>query len=517
MSRIESRGDAAEVTVAQLMGRLARFGDRPALVSGQTKTTYVQLDEQSTQFAGTLVERSLGPGERVALALGTGFDIIPWYLACAKAGLVAVPLPERLTDNELHHQINDSGAVALVFSAERADTVARVRARLPTLALREVIASAAPSDVFEEHLLARAPSPGPTVQISPQDPFCIMYTGGSTGTSKAALQTHRSWACAIESVAEEWALGADDVHLHVLPLTHVSWFSLAAHLYVGAKTIRLSRWDPVRALQTVQEQRVTVLNLIPTMLGDLLLAAQGSDYDLSSVRQVTTAGSAMPSEMYDAAVDVFGERIGAIYGMTETSGPVTFVSPADMGTATLRCAGKPGRYTTIGILDDACEPLPPDVIGEICLQGPQVTGGYVNQREETQAAFEGGWFHTGDVGYVDGTGFLFIVDRKKDMIKTGGENVASREVEEVLYQHPAVSEVAVFATPHERWIEAVTAAVVVREGQVVSVDELIAFARDHLAGFKVPKRIVLVDALPKNASGKVLKRELRAALDDGTA
>jgi acyl-CoA synthetase (AMP-forming)/AMP-acid ligase II len=497
-----------ERTMAHAMSGLAGFGDRVALVCDGAETTYAELDADANRLANALLERGYASGERIALALGTGVDIIRWYVACARANIVAVPLPERLTDSELQHQISDSGAVALVSSEGRAEAVARLGKG--TTSVRELIGDGPDDDVRLADLLAQGSAEPCRVEVRPEDPFSIMYTGGSTGASKAAIQTHQSWACGIDSVAREWSLTAGDRHLHVLPLTHVSWFSAAAMLFVGGRTQLTPRWDPARALQTVQEERITVLNMIPTMLGDLIRSAEAERWDVSSVRHVTIAGSAMPAEMYSAAVAIFGDVIGAIYGMTETSSPISYVHPGDMGNETLRCAGKPGSYVTIGILDDDNVPVPLGEHGEIGLQGPQVTAGYLNQEAETEAAFAGGWFHTGDVGYVDRTGFLYIVDRKKDMIKTGGYNVYPKEVEEALYTHDGVAEAAVIGVADARWIEAVHAVVALKPGaSSVSEEDLLAHVRERVSGYKVPKRMHIIDALPRTGIGKFDKPALR--------
>jgi len=499
----------ADRTVARVMARLPSWGEQVALVSDGSKTTFAQLDAESSRLANSLLDLGVASGERLAFALPTGVEIVHWYLACAKANFVGVPLPTRLTENELIHQINDSGAVALAFSPDRASAIERIHGRLS--GLRHSIGEGPAADVTLEELTANVGTDAPGIVAAPEDPFCVMYTGGTTGASKAAVQTHQSWACSIASVAFEWALSREDRHLMVLPMSHVSWFSVAAHLYAGAKTTLFRKWDPLEAMRIVEAERLTVLNMVPTMLGDLVRVAQHSRHDVSSVRQLTVAGSPVALETFERAVAIFGPVIGAIYGMTETSGPITFAHPREMTGENLSSAGKPGQYIEMAILDDEGKPLAHGETGEIGLRGPQVTAGYLNQEQETAAAFRNGWFHTGDVGHVGQNESLYIVDRKKDMIKTGGYSVYPKEIEDVLYSHPDVLEAAVIGVPDERWIEAVSAVVVLRAGASIAAapEQLAGHVREHVAGYKVPKAIHVTDRIPRTGVNKFDKPALR--------
>ncbi len=356
---------------------------------------------------------------------------------------------------------------------------------------------------------AASPEP-PRVELGPDDPFCVMYTGGTTGIAKAAVQTQSSWAACVETVVDMWGLTPEDRHVIVLPMSHVAWFTCAAHLHAGARVTVMPQWDPAAVLRTVAEERTTTLNMIPTMLGDLLGAVErAGETDLSSLRLLTVAGSSMPLEMFHRGRRAFGAIIGNIYGMTESSGPVTYLLPQDMREETILSGGRPGKYVELAVLGDDDRPTDGTEPGEIGLRGPQMTTGYLDRPEETAVALQGGWFHTGDIGYVDADGFVYIVDRKKDMIKSGGFNVYPKEVEEVLYRHPDVTEAAVIGLPDPRWIEAVHAVVVVREDAVVDAGALLEHCRGELSGYKVPKAIHLADSLPRTLVGKFDKRALR--------
>lgn len=494
--------------MADAVARLAGHGDRTALVAGPRTITFRQLVDDATRLANALLGLGIAPGERFAFSFPNGIEAVMCYLACARSGIVALPLAKRMTAEEVAVQLTDAGAVAVAYEAGRAETI-EAAARQAGVAL--AISSDGSSGLSLTDLLERASDAAPDVRPAPHDPFCIMYTGGTTGQSKAAIQTQRSWGASVETVVEEWRLRPRDRHLVVLPMSHVAWFSTAAQLHAGATALLLDHWDPDLVLDLVERERVTTLNMIPTMLGDLVEAwGGGRRRDLSSLRQLTVAGSPMPEELFHRARDAFGPVIGNIYGMTETSGPVSYLHPPDMLAERVRSGGRAGRYVELAILDDDGTVLDGTDTGEIALTGPQITPGYLNRADETAAAFRNGYFLTGDVGFVDRDGFVFIVDRRKDMIKSGGFNIYPKEVEEVLYTHPDVVEAAVVGLPDPRWIEAVHAFVVTRAGSDVAADALRDHCRAHLTAYKVPKGIHFEEKLPRTTVGKFDKRALRA-------
>jgi acyl-CoA synthetase (AMP-forming)/AMP-acid ligase II len=497
-----------DLVMGRLMERLASRADRTALLVGGRHVSYGELAARSDRLANALGELGIRKGERVAFAYPNGDEIVVCYLACAKSGVVGVPLARRLTEEEAEFELRDSGAVAVICPGEWADYMLGGRDRLP--GLRHVIRDGgdAADDVDLAALLAAASPEPPAVELAPEDPFCVMYTGGTTGTAKAAVQTQASWAACVDTVVDVWAITPEDRHVIVLPMTHVAWFTCAAYLHAGGRVTVLPQWDPAAVLRTVAEQQITTLNMIPTMLGDLLTAVErAGETDLSSLRLLTVAGSSMPLEMFHRARRAFGRIVGNIYGMTETSGPVTYLLPQDMREDTILSGGRAGKYVELAVLGD--DDRPTDGTGEIGLRGPQITTGYLDRPEESAAALAGGWFHTGDIGYVDDDGFVYVVDRKKDMIKSGGFNVYPKEVEEVLYRHPDVLEAAVIGLPDARWIEAVHAVVVVREGAGTDAADLAGHCRAALARYKVPKAIHLAGALPRTPVGKFDKRALR--------
>ena len=498
--------NAAADTLSAALGDLGARGEAIAVRPADgPPLTYSELDQRASRLRSALSGLGLGPGDRFAFMLPNGSRILECYLACARGGFAAVPISDRLAPGELIGQLRSAG-VSAVLCGEGATELAQAERELEATRIALVPGTGAPD--YEALLAAAAPDPDPVGE--PDDLLCLMYTGGTTGVSKAAMQTQRSWASCVRSVAAEWALRSSDRHLVVLPMDHVSWFTSASILAVGGELLLEPGWDPERVLTRIEAERVTTLNMIPTMLGDLLatLPAEGGP-DLSSLRLLTVAGSPMPAEMYERARAVFGPIIGCIYGLTETSGPVTYLLPGDLSVERLRSGGRPGAEVELRILGEDGNPAATDEPGEILLRGPQVTSGYLGMPEETEAAFLEGWFRTGDVGRVDGDGFLYIVDRSKDMVKSGGFNVYPKEVEEVLYAHPGVREASVVGVSDPRWIEAVHAGVVLSAPAAATEAELIAHCRAHLPGYKVPKAIHIESSLPRTKVGKPDKRALR--------
>ncbi|WP_167042354.1 AMP-binding protein [Salinibacterium sp. ZJ454] len=505
-----------ELSMGRLMAELSRHGDRPALAWPGGELSYNDLLARSRRLADALRGLGLRPGQAVAFLLPNSDTIVTCYVACALSGFVGVPLGTRLKADDFVHQLADSSVLAVVFAEEFAETVSELRTRSPQV--QHWIAagacsrsSVAGAPLFEELLAAASDAP-PDHTPAPRDPFCVMYTGGTTGASKAAVQTHQGWASCVLDTVEELGYEAGDRHVAVLPMTHAAWFTVAAMLHAGGLTHILPRWNAAEMLQLVQRERLTKLHVIPSLLGDLLAVPEIDTTELSSVQLLTLAGSPIPLEMYRRATALFGPIIGNIYGLTEAAGPVTYLMPRELDEKTLPSVGHVGRYCEVGIVDDDALLVEAGTVGEVVLRGPQVTPGYLNRPEENQKAFRDGWFFTGDLGYLDDSSFLFVIDRKKDMIKTGGLNVYPKEIEEVLYAQAGVREAAVVGVPHPRWIESVVAVVVVDPGQYgPTPDELESACRRLLAGYKVPKEIHLLESLPRTRFGKFDKVALRKA------
>jgi fatty-acyl-CoA synthase len=357
----------------------------------------------------------------------------------------------------------------------------------------------------------QGPADHPDVEMSDDDPVRLMYTSGTESRPKGAMLSSRSLISQFVSCIADGGMTADDVEVHALPLYHCAQLDcfFSVDVYLGATSIILPGPDPARLLATIERERVTKLFCAPTIWIALLRHPDFDTTDLSSLRKGYYGASPMPVEV----LREMQERLPNVslwnfYGQTEMAPVATILGPADQ-LSRAGSAGRPCLNVDTMLVDDQDQPVAPGEIGEIVHRSPQATLGYFEDEEKTAAAFSNGWFHSGDLGIMSEDGYLTVIDRKKDMIKTGGENVASREVEEALYELDGVGEVAVFGIDHPYFIEAVTAVVVPKDGSSISVDDVMAHARQRLAGYKRPKFVVIAEGLPKNPSGKILKRELR--------
>ncbi|MGY1715043.1 acyl-CoA synthetase [Geodermatophilus sp. SYSU D01106] len=513
--------------LADLLRRsAARAPGRTALRFRDRSHTYAELDTVVDRTANALAARGVARGDRVALLSHNDDGYVVLTFALARLGAIAVPVNFMLQAGEVAYILEHSGATGVVAEAALlpvAQEALALSGRDGDVVLRGVLGgegSAPEGWEPYEAWTAHGDATPVDVPVADDDVLQLMYTSGTESRPKGVMMTSRSLVTQYVSCIVDGRYSPDDVALHALPLFHVAaqHVFLMPALYLGGTNVVLDAPDPARVLETIERERITSLFCPPTVWIGLLRHPDFDRRDLSSLAKGYYGASIMPV----ATVEELSRRLPGMalfnfYGQTEMSALALVLSPEDQ----LRKPGSAGTACLNGetrLVDDLGQPVGPGVEGEIVHRSPHATAGYWNDPEKTAEAFRDGWFHSGDLGVMDADGYITVVDRKKDVIKTGGENVASREVEEVLYQHPAVAEVAVFGIPHPRWIEAVTAVVVPRDGQPVDPGELVAFCRERLAGFKTPRHVALADALPKNASGKILKRELRttyAGLADG--
>jgi fatty-acyl-CoA synthase len=491
-----------------------REDGKTAIVYGGVRQSYAELDAVVNRSANALTARGIRQGDRIALHAHNSHGFVVASLALAKLGAIVVPINFMLGPTEVRFILEHSGATGVIVEDALVDVMERALTA-QAAGLRCVI-SDEPGDVAAgwqslHELMAYGDAREPDVAIADDDVVAITYTSGTESRPKGAMLTSRSLIAEFVSCIVDGEMTRDDIEVHPMPLYHCaqSYCFLLPDLYLGATNVILPRADPGQILAAIEAERATKLFCPPTVWIGLLRHPELERRDLSSLRKGYYGASAMPVEILrEIAARLPEVRLFNFYGQTEMSPMATLLRPEDQ----LRKAGSAGRPSInveTRVVDDNDEPLPVGEVGEIVHRSPHAMLGYWNDAEKTAAVFRNGWFHSGDLGVIDDDGYLSVVDRKKDMIKSGGENVASREVEEAIYAHPAVQEVAIFGISDPRWIEAVTAAVVLREGAAVTEGDLIAFCRSRLAGFKVPKYVVLVDELPKNASGKLLKRELR--------
>lgn len=490
---------------------------RTALVHGGQSLSFAELAERVERVAAGLQTRA-APGDRVAVLSENTAPFVELYYAAPKAGMILTPLNYRLHPDEWAELLSHAEPRVLIGERALLDRILPSRERFPSVeAIVATDQAAAGEEAYDALLATDRPFEAPASQ-SPDDVAWILYTSGTTGRPKGAMLTHRSLFAGVAATAIARPVGAEDVYLFPFPLCHVAGYNvLLFHLH-GRPVVLLRRFDVGEVLDAVEDHQVTNISLAPTMIAMLLDDPRLDGCDLSSLRSIGYGASGIPAPVLRQGLERLGCDFAQGFGMTELSGNAAFLD-ADAhrrGAAgeehLLKAAGRPGPLVAMGVVDDDLHEVPIGDVGEVVVRGDQVTVGYWRDDDATEAAFADGWFRTGDLGRFDAEGFLTIVDRKKDVIVTGGENVASREVEDVLHLHPAVKEVAVVGVADERWGDAVCAVVVVRDGATVTARELIELCRLHLAGFKKPRHVVFVDELPKNTSGKIQKHELRQTL-----
>ncbi|MFC5829743.1 acyl-CoA synthetase [Nonomuraea insulae] len=487
----------------------ARHPAKTAIVYGDLRQSYADLDLAVNRTANALAARGVGKGDRFALFSHNNHAFVVAYFALARLGAISVPVNFMLGAEEVAYILEHSGATGML--AEEALLPVAAAAVTDRVAVRGVIGAAADGWEPFSTWYAHDDASEPRVDVGDDDPIQLMYTSGTESRPKGATLSSRSLIAQYVTCVVDGQMSHDDIEVHALPLYHCAQLHcfLTPGIYLGATNIILPGASPAIILATIEGERATKLFCPPTVWISLLRHPGFDRRDLSSLRKGYYGASIMPVEVLKEIANRLPDvRLFNFYGQTEMAPVATILGPEEQLTR-LGSAGRPALHVETRIVDDRDEPVPPGVVGEIVHRSPHAMLGYWNDPDKTAEAFRGGWFHSGDLGVMDEDGYLSVVDRKKDVIKSGGENVASREVEEAIYQHPEVAEAAVFGVRDEKWIEAVTAAVVLRQGAGVTAEELIAFLRGRLAPFKTPKRVVFVDALPKNASGKVLKRELR--------
>ena len=494
----------------------SRRPDRAMTVFEGETTTYGEMADRVAALAGGLHQRGVGEGDVVALLSYNCPEFLEAMFAANRVGAVAMPINWRLAAPEVRYILQHSEARALVCDEPLVGLAGEASAGLEDSLVRSCIASAAPAGwttLAELRAGTAAPPPAPA-RRQPDDVHRLMYTSGTTGRPKGVMITHANLAWKNLAHMVEFGFTADDLGLACGPLYHVGALDLTTTslLAAGAATIIHRAFDPAAVVDELERSRVTTVWLAPAMVNAIMSLPDVERRDLSSVRLIINGGEKMPIPLIERIQRTFPSAWFAdAYGLTETVSGDTFLDRDSIVTK-LGSVGRPCLHLELEVWDDQGRPVATGAPGEIVMRGPKVFKGYWRDPEATATAFEGGWFHTGDVGVRDDDGYLYIVDRLKDMIVSGGENIAGSEVERVLYEHPAVLEAAVVGRPDERWGEVPVAFVVLRPGSAASADELTSHCRDQLARFKVPKDVAFLEALPRNPSGKVLKRDLRDQL-----
>lgn len=509
---------------------MVNHADKEFAVYQNERYTYGEAWALSAALAQALLQDyGVRKGDRVAILSRNNPQWMMSFIAALSIGAVAVPMNAWWTTEELDYGLQDCGAKLVIGDFDRLKRVEPLHAalELELIAIDDCSELSVPYRSFADVVQAHQGAEMPEVEVGADEHATIMYTSGSTGHPKGALSSHRGILSALYS----WMLmglagksvkgdapgeSLPPSGLLTIPLFHctASHSAFLLSLIVGRKLVIMYKWDVQEALRLIEEERITWFTGVPTMSAELQAAAVDSDRDLSSLAEIFAGGAARPPAQVEKLATTFKKSSSGIgYGLTETNA-LGSVNSGDVYRARPGSAGQAvPAVTDIAIFDENDQPLPPGERGEVCIHSPANCLGYWNKPEATAEAFRNGWFHTGDVGYLDEEGFLFIVDRLKEIIIRGGENISCIEVEAAIYHHPAVAEAAVYGVPDERLGEAVAASIVFRDGASATTEELQAFLREHIAGFKIPAHWRIHDeALPRIATGKIFKRELKAQM-----
>ena len=501
------------------------FPDAPAIIAGNVRMNWREYDLESRNLAAGLVALGARPGDRIAILALNSYRYAILYYAVIRIGAILVPLNTRFSPAEHVYTLDDSGATILIVDDTFLPMVENIAPHLHTV--RQYLHmgnGSAPREMqtYQTVLAAGREQAGyKDVQPNEDDVIGLFYTGGTTGHPKGVMLTHKNLMTNHLQILATCPFPHPLNHLHVAPMFHLAdgVFVFMVTLLGGCHTI-LPTFDPITVLETIQRERITHIMLVPTMITMMVQIPTIQNYNLSSLQRIIYGASPIPLEVLKKAMSVFPCEFVQAYGMTEASPILTLLLgeehrkavSAALGSAEARrlsSAGQPIVGVDVRIVNERDQEVGVGEIGEVVARGPNVMKGYWNQAEETVVGLRDGWLHTGDLALRDDYAFFYIVDRKKDMIISGAENIYSAEVENALYTHPAVLEAAVIGVPDPKWGERVHAVVVLKPGHAATTEELIGSCRERIAGYKVPRSIELADALPKSGAGKILKRELR--------
>ena len=492
-----------------------------AMVYEGRTTTYAAFDRHTSQVANGLIAAGVQPQRRIAYLDKNSDRFFETYLGAAKANVVLVGVNWRLAPPEIAYIINDAGAEVLFIGHEFVGMLTQFADQIPKV--RQIVVLGGDGGDYPDFDAWRdsQDASDPRVPVAESDIAIQLYTSGTTGHPKGAQITNANVMAGVGYIAGgdigRW--GENEVNLVCLPIFHIGGAGWGLNgIFHGGASVILREVDPGAILRVFSSHRVTKAGFVPAVMLMLLNHPDCATTDFGPLDLIAYGASPIPLGLLRQAVATFKCDFIQLYGLSETTGPALTLQPQDHdpdGGPKMRSAGKPLPGVSLRIVGGEGQDLPPGEVGEIVLRGPVVMAGYWNLPDATAKAIIDGWFYTGDAGYTDTDGYLYVHDRVKDMIVTGGENVYPAEVESALFGHPAIADVAVIGVPDERWGEAVKAVVVLKPGAAATADDLIAHARQGVAGFKCPKTVDFVDVLPRNPSGKLLKRELRAPYWEG--
>ncbi|GKT08506.1 class I adenylate-forming enzyme family protein [Desulforhabdus sp. TSK] len=508
-------------TLRQMIIRNLEYNpDRTALIEGERTYSFKEFADRTRSIGNALLGFGLKKGDRVAILSKNSIENAESYFSIPNAGLVMVMLNFRLAPPEILSILKDSGASVLMVNEEYFPQYEQIKEELDFVKKFVFIGDKAKTPAGWYHyetLIAETPSHEPEVEVFEEDLAALMYTSGTTGAAKGCMATHINYYHAGRSLTLEMKMARDDVGIIASPLFHATGeVVLMNDMYSGTPSVILTAWDTVEFMRLVEKHKVTTGMLATPMMLFLVQHPDAEKYNLSSLKKIFFAGAPVTPIVFQKAIERFGNVFVHLFGTTETVGQATILRTEEIADALkegrtdiLASCGRSFADMQSQVVDEEDRPVPPGAVGEMRVRGLGTTLGYWNKEAETRKDFRDGWYYSMDLCKVDEQGFIYVVDRKKDMIITGGENVYPAEVESVLYKHPAVAQTAVIGLKDEKWGEIVTALVIKKPDVDATEEDIRAFCKKEIAGYKVPKKVLFVDTLPMSASGKLLKYKLR--------
>ena len=506
-------------TWADIIYRNAKLmPNREAFVFGNTRITFSQYNTRVNKIINALLEMNCKQGDVIGILSWNCMQFVEVYGVTMKGGFIAAPFNPRLKDNELEYIINKSEANTIFIGPELLDIANKIRPRLTNVKNLIAFEGTVPDMISYEALLSSSTGEEPDVTVDEDTPICIIFTSGTTGVPRGALYTQRRFIEDSKTLSIDMSLKTGHKRIQITPLFHIAGNShFRSTLYTGGCNIICKFYDAAETLQLIQNEKATHMDFVPTHLIAMLNLPDLKRYDISSMEMMWYGASPMPLEVLKKGMQVFGPIFAEGYGQSESGPAISHLSKEDHDVLDkpeaeqkkLSSAGQPDIGVQVRIVDDNDNDVEIGKTGEIVVRSNHTMREYFHNPEDTKIAMANGWLHTGDLGYYDEAGYIYIADRKKDMVITGGENVYPREIEEVLYRHPAVMEAAVIGVPDPYWVEIVHAVVVLKKDQKATAEEIMAFCKKQMAGYKTPKSVEFIEALPKNSAGKIMKRELR--------